>query len=271
MIRVHKVQRVHRVRMVLGMLCVLIAYPATAQDAIVKAVRASMTAALPYPDTDDSGAMPVGNNTESLWMVKPIEPGDTTIEVLANPLNPINQLNAARAMAKIENNIEAAQRRAADSYDRALEEARRTGKSQTVETVTLADEGVDGEKIDAESHVTIEVLFNQPQYHLAIAGRMEPKAILASPPFPHVDVVAHTYKQDPHEGPEHYKEREFVIFLGPVSAPSVRFRDKEPVFDVVVNGSTAARTLAIRIRGNKELVSEIAAKTDWNALLELIK
>ena len=244
----------------------------TTQDAaLMTAVRAAMAPALPFPAADDSGALPVGNNTESLWMVIPQQPGDSTIEVVANPLNQINQLRAARAMAQIEQNVEAAQRRAAESYDRALEEARRTGKSQAVDTVTLADEGVDGEKIDAESHVTIEVLFNQPQYHLEIAGRMEPTAIGPAPPFPHVDVAAHTYKQDPRQGPEHYKERELIVFLGPVSAPSVRVRDKEPVFDVAVNGSASARTLAVRIRGNKELVSEIAAKTDWNALLELLK
>jgi hypothetical protein len=253
-------------------LLVLSLITATQDAAVITAVRAAMAPALQYPATDDSGTLPAGNDTEAQWMVRPAEAGDTSIEVLANPLNQLNQLNASRAMAKIENNIESAQRRAADSYEQALSEARRTGKSQAVETVTLSDEGVDGEKIDAESHVTIDVLFNQAQYHFPIAGRMEPAANLPFAfPFPHIDVVAHTYKQDPHSGPEHYKEREFIVFLGPVAAPSVTNRGLEPMFDLTVNGSAAARTMAVRIRGNKELVAEIAAKTNWNALLELLK
>ena len=40
-------------------------------------------------------------------------------------------------MAQIENNIQAAQRRAALQYDRAVSEAKRTGKSQEVDGVTL--------------------------------------------------------------------------------------------------------------------------------------
>ena len=43
-------------------------------------------------------------------------------------------------MAQIEDNIQAAQRRAALQYDRAVSEARRTGKSQEVDGVTLGTE-----------------------------------------------------------------------------------------------------------------------------------
>ena len=73
-------------------------------------------------------------------------------------------------MAQIENNIEAAQRRAAAQYDRAVSEAKRTGKSQEVDGVTLSDEGVAGAKIDAESHVTIDVVFNEPSFTFDIAS-----------------------------------------------------------------------------------------------------
>ena len=84
--------------------------------------------------------------------------------MLANPLNDANQLRAERAMAQIQDNIESAARRAAAQYDRAVAEAKRTGRSQDVDGVTLNDEGVAGEKIDAESHVAIEVAFDQPSY-----------------------------------------------------------------------------------------------------------
>src|SRR5262245_51379202 len=148
----------------------------TLQDRVMKSVRGAMAAALPFPDSERDGALPVGGNSDALWMVRPLESGDSTIEVLANPLNQVNQVKAARAMALIERNIEAAQRRAAAQYERAVAEAKRTGKSQEVDGVTLSDEGVDGAKIDAESHLTIDVAFNQPSYTFLLFSSVEPAA-----------------------------------------------------------------------------------------------
>ena len=134
------------------------------RDRIVGAVRAAMAPALPFPNSDEDGAVPANGNAEALWMVRPLQPGDRSIEVIANPLNQANQQRATRAMAEIEDNIQAAQRRAALQYDRAVSEAKRTGRSQEVDGVTLSDEGVAGAKIDAESHVTIDVAVNETSF-----------------------------------------------------------------------------------------------------------
>ena len=141
---------------------------------VMAMVRSAMAPALPFPDSDADGSVPVNGNTEALWMVRPLQAEDQSIEVIANPLNQVNQVRAARAMAQIENNIQAAQRRADAQYDRAIAEAKRTGKSQDVDGVTLADEGVAGAKIDADSHVTIEVAFNKPAYTFEIASSIAP-------------------------------------------------------------------------------------------------
>src|SRR6478735_1195957 len=146
-------------------LLIVLSLIASVQDTrVMTAVRTAMAPALPFPDADDSGSLPVGGDTAVPWMVLPLQPGDSAIEVVANPLNPVNQVRAARAMAQIQANVEAAQRRAEQQFDRAVAEAKRTGKSQEVDGVTLADEGVAGAKIDADSHVTIEVAVNQPSY-----------------------------------------------------------------------------------------------------------
>src|SRR5689334_19105405 len=187
------------------------------QDRVMQAVRAALAPALqPFPETDDSGAAPRGGGTDALWMVRPPETGERIIEIIANPLNAANQAKANRAMAQIERNIEAAQRRAAAQYEAAVAEAKRTGRSQDVDGVTLGDEGIDGAKIDAESHLTIEVLFNQPAYKFTIASSIEPKASPAKVPGQVIAMPANTYKDD--RG-ERFAEAETMVFLGSVATP----------------------------------------------------
>lgn len=134
----------------------------TLTDRVMQAVRATLAPALPYPASDADGALPANGKSDAPWMVRPIQPGERTLRILANPLNEAHQRRAARAMAEIEASIEAAQRRAEAQFERAIAEAKRTGRSQDVDGVTLADEGIAGAKIDAESHVTIDVSFDEP-------------------------------------------------------------------------------------------------------------
>lgn len=128
-------------------------------ERVMARVRAALAA--PFPASDGFGSLPADGKSSESWMIRPHQPGDRSIEILANPLNEEYQRRAARAMAEIEQSIEAAQRRAEAQYDRAIAEAKRTRRSQDVDGVTLADEGVAGARIDAESHVTIEVSFSQ--------------------------------------------------------------------------------------------------------------
>ena len=262
------------------LLVVLSLITATQDAKAITAVRAAMTPALPFPDSDDAGALPVGGNTETLWMVLPLQPGDQTIEVVANPLNQVNQARAARAMAQIEANVEAAQRRAAAQFDRAIAEAKRTGKSQDVDGVTLADEGVAGAKIDADSHVTIEVAFNQPSYQFDIASGVVPRpispeqidAVVTAGEV--VTVAANTYR-DVETGTERYCEAQSLVFLGQVSKPVMRKRGTSSVHEIHASALSPdgkpAGSIVIRMRGNELLIADLLRKTNWSSLLELIK
>ncbi|HEX8032170.1 MAG TPA: hypothetical protein VF491_27100 [Vicinamibacterales bacterium] len=242
---------------------------------VMTAVRTAMRPALPFPDTDESGSVPKDNNTEAPWMVRTPEAGEASFEILANPLNEVNQLRATRAMAQIDNNIAAAQRKAEAQYERALAEAKRTGKSQDVDGVTLADEGVAGAKIDADSHVIVEVLINEPQYKFSIAGRIQP-GLVATSPVPGavvLDVPAHVYREQPNGGDERYCERQIAVFLGSVAAPQVTWRG-DAVSEVTATTSPSPRpvsSLVIRLRGNDVLINELLGKTNWNGVLELLK
>jgi hypothetical protein len=252
---------------VLLVLVAMLAQPTHADsDRLVAAVLKAMRPALPFPESD--GVLPAGNNSEALWMVQALQPGDTSIEVLANPLNAVNQLRAARAMAQIENNIQAAQRRASLQYDRAVSEAKRTGKSQDVDGVTLSDEGIAGAKIDAESHVTIDVAANEPSFTFALDSSIEPAPSrqVTIPGGVVIAVPSNTFRDD--TGIERYAEAQTIVFLGRAAAPEVQKR-ADHRFEVFATATSPA--MVIRLRGNDVLIADLLRKTDWNALLELLR
>jgi hypothetical protein len=202
-------------------------------------------------------------------MVRPLQPGDRSIEVVANPLNEANQRSAARAMAQIENNIQAAQRRAALQYDRAVSEAKRTGRSQDVDGVTLADEGVAGAKIDAESHVLIDVAFNEPSFKFAMDSSIQP-TVSQTTVIPGAVVMAmpsNTFR-DSGTNIERYAEGQTFVFMGRAVVPEVQKR-ADHQYEVFATATSPA--LVIRLRGNEVLIADLLRKTNWNALLELMR
>ena len=245
------------------------------QDAVMKAVRAAMGPALQsFPDTEPDGAVPIGGNTDALWMVRPLQPGDTSIEIHANPLNEVNQQKANRAMAIIERNIEAAQRRASAQYDRAVEEARRTGKSQEVDGVTLSDEGIEGAKIDGESQVFVDVAFNHDAYRYLINSGVQP--VLSTEFAGAVSIVtfpSNTYR-DSTTNADRFFAAESVVFMGRIVQPKVS-KTGDNSYEVFTTATPidheGVKNIVLRLKGNEALVKELLKKTVWGVLVELTK
>ncbi|HEX6163715.1 MAG TPA: hypothetical protein VFZ31_10135 [Vicinamibacterales bacterium] len=238
-------------------------------DRIMTAVRAAMAPALPFPDTLEDGTLPANGSTEALWMVRPLQPGDRSIEVIANPLNEANQQKAVRAMAQIERNIEAAERRAAAQYERAIAEAKRTGRSQDVDGITLSDEGVAGAKIDGESHVTIDVAIGEPAFEIELSAAIQPvlsPQALVPGAAAGLTVPSSTYRDS--DGVERYAEAQTIVFLGRVTAPEVQAIG-DHLFGI--SATSTSPSLVIRLRGNDALIADLLRKTNWNSLLELLK
>jgi hypothetical protein len=240
-------------------------------------VRAALAPALPFPDADDTGS-PVNASPAPLWVVRPLLPGDKSIEVTANPLNAVNQTRAARAMAQIGASIDLAQRRAELQYENAIAEAKRTGRSQDVDGVSLSDEGVAGARIDAEGHVLIDVDFNQPAYTLRIETSVAPapaRAVTIAGAVAVITVPSNVYRtKTAQRSEELYAGAETLIFFGGVAPPEVRERSAN-AYDVtsaaVAGSSTPVRSLMVRLRGNETLIADILAKADWKQVLALVQ
>lgn len=245
-----------------GIAAIGLAQQAPTSGALLAQVRDAVAPALPFPDSDPEGLAPVGDVTGPRWMVRPLAPGDESIEVLANPLNPQAQTESAQAMREIERAIEMAQRRSQAQYERALDEARRTGKSQDVDGVTLADEGAAGQKIDAESHVTIDVTSGVPAFAFTMRATIEPLVGTAAPgTVATVSIPGHLCRAGD-EAEERYCQAETLVLVGAVSPPAVR-RRAPGTYEVTAASRGGA---IVRLRGNTELINDIVAGADWSRL-----
>lgn len=238
-------------------------------DRVMAAVREAMAPALPFPASDADGVLPADGKDDP-WMVRPLRPGEHAIEVLANPLNEVHQVRAAHAMRQIDLAIGAAQRRAEVQYESAVAEAKRTGQSQDVDGVTLGDEGIAGARIDAESHLTIEVAINEPSYIYRIASGVEPALArqVSVPGAAVIAVAANVYRA---QGEDRFCEAETLVLFN-VNPPQVRRRDG--VYEVTAAAGTSTQpvtSLVVRLRGNDVLMAEVLRKANWNAVGALLR
>lgn len=242
---------------------------------VIAAVRAALAPALPFPDSDEAGALPADRASTVPWMIRPLDPGQHTIEILGNPLNPDQERRAAKAMAEIQAAIEAAQRRADAQYERALAEAQRTGRSQDIDGITLGDEGVAGARIDADLRLTIDV-----DAVLHVAGAVIPSSIepAVSAEVPGavavVSVPANVYREGNAE--ERFCQAERWVFFGAFAAPTVTRRGST-TFEVAAAptargaaGVSRIRTLALRLRGNESLMADVIRRADWSRVRALV-
>lgn len=234
------------------------AQPPDRTAALVDAVRP----ALPYPDADASGELPATGAATARWFVIwPSPPDEPRITVKANPLHAETQAATAAAMAAIQAAVVAAERKAQAAYDEALAELKRTGKGSDLAGVTLEDEGVAGERIDAELALTIEhtgaasfeVRSSSPP--VAAAGTNGPSWVITTPP--------NTYRDAGDGGREHFAAAEARLFFGVATAPAVT-RSGADRFQVAVSGGETA--FAVVLRGNAALLGDVLAAAQWSRL-----
>ena len=191
-------------------------------------------------------------------MVWPAGPDDTRIVVKANPLHPETQKASAEAMDQINAAVAAAERRAQDAYDKAIEQLRRTGKGGELEAITLDDEGIAGQRIDAELEVVIEL---QPAESFTMESSEAPVVTARSRRrrIQRQRWSGNIYR--PLRGAdrrEHFRAAETRVYFGAVTRPEVTRDGDEPRYRVTI--APSADAFAVVIRGNDTLVRQIACR-----------
>jgi hypothetical protein len=239
---------------------VVVAQTADRTDALVAAVRP----ALPFPDASADGELPASGGEKARWFVLwPAQTGEPRIRIKANPLHPETQASSVAAMEDIQQAVIAAERKAQAAYERAVTEVKRSGKTTDVDGVTLEDEGVAGERIDAELELTISLA---PASSFDLASSRAPTVIrgtggiawvISTSPNVYRESAGTTLR-------ERFRPAEVRLLIGVSQPPVVQRSGGDDRF--VVTLAAPADALAVVLRGNEELLQDVVGRADWSRL-----
>jgi hypothetical protein len=219
---------------------------------------------LPYPPADDTGDLPQGNSAESRWFVIWPTADDPRVVVRANPLHPEVQKSVADADARIQEAVIASERKAQASYERAMEELRRTGTtSAPIDQIALDDEGVAGERIDAQLELALEVDASPRSFDIATSAA--PVVTQLTPGIWAVQIRENSYRDTTPDGMrQRFRPAEARVYVG-LSAPPAVTHAGDDRFSVAI--PRAERSFGVSIRGNSQLLEEVLLKADWGRFL----
>jgi hypothetical protein len=256
---------VSRALLLVAALLTQAAVPAEFREAAWSAVQP----ALPYPAATERNE-PVDGSDRARWVVRrvPAAEGALIVEVLANPLNREAQNTAVQDMAAIQREVVAAERRAQLEFDRALGEVRETGQPVSVRGVTLSDEGLAGDRADAESRLTVEILMPGSEHTLSIASADAPRFAATTPGAAWVIKTPPRSLPGP-DGRTHYYAAEALVFFG-AAKPAIGEKSAQ-VFTVRATPRDGASSFTlVTIRGNHDLVDDVLARADWSSLTKAV-
>ena len=135
----------------------------------------------------------------------------------------------------------------------------------------MSDEGLAGARIDAESHVTIDVEFNQPAYSFAVASSIAPSpSRTISVPGAVAMITCRptsTAQKTAASTDERFCPAETRRVFRRLRAPEVSERSNN-AFTVTAAGTTAETAAAVRSVGRpiarqRDLIAQILRGSDW--------
>ena len=247
---------------------------AITEQAISAALVKAMHAALPFPAATAEGT-PVGGGADAEWMVRWPDADTPRIEVLANPLNAGNRDRALKAEQEIQKSAMNAQLRSQGDYERAVKEFESTGRASTVREISLRDDGLAGERYDAESQLTIVAQAIAPGHRFTVSTSALPAVSTAVPGLMVVRVAANAYLEPESSGLPgmgHYSPEQAWVFFGPVGTPVITRRDGADVdIEMTAGGqpSQGRHGAVVMISGNAGLVEQVLTQADWSVLRAL--
>lgn len=241
-------------------------------DALVRALVLALRPALPFPAAGPDGT-PASGGAQPVWVVRWPEGGGGQVEVLANPLHPENRERALAAEEAIQKAAMRSQRRSQGDYEQALSDFARTGRVSNIREISLDDDGVAGERYDADSHLLVSVAPLDDDLSFSVATGIPPAVMngVAGATMV-IRVPANIYKAAAEAGApaeEHYCAEQAWLVFGDAGVAVISPRADGPQVDVTVPVAAAPggrAGMVVSISGNAALVEQALRQADWPAL-----
>lgn len=240
--------------------------------ALHRALVSALRPALPFPEAGRDGT-PASGGAQPLWVVRWPVTGDGEVEVVANPLNLENRKRALAAEQAIQAAAMRSQRRSQRDYEKAVSDFERTGRVSGIQEISLDDEGLAGEKYDADSHLLVSIAPLDDDLAFSVATGVVPAEVTGvDGPTTVIRVPANIYRTAPDAGApaeEHYCAEQAWLVFGRSGPAAMAPRDNSPHVDVTVpvsRGPGAGGGAVVSIRGNPALVEQVLRKADWPVL-----
>lgn len=236
---------------------------------LAEALVASVRPALTFPDARPDGTAPDASPTP-VWTVRWPADGTARVEVVANPLNPGNRARALQVEEEIQKSARQSQDRSQADYEQALRDFARIGKVGAIHEVSLDDEGLAGERYDAESQLSIEAIEVSGDHRFEVGTSRPPEVFPGSDGVAAVIRVAANEYDDRRDGADalrRYCAEQAWVLLGSLT-PRVDFRrdGSKAVLTIPAPPAGAGRPVIVALRGNVELVDRVLQNATWAPL-----
>jgi hypothetical protein len=245
-----------------------VAQPVDAAE-VSDALKLALGPALPFPEARSDGTS-AGGGTEPVWTVRWPRDGEPRVDVVANPLNPANRGRALKAEEEIQKAAMASQRRSQADYEKAVSDFQRTGQVGNIREISLGDEGLAGERYDAESQLAIRAEIFQGTYAATVSTSRIPVSHQpgGGPAFV-LRVAANTFAEaaasDEPAATRFCPEQAWVFFGALRPAEMAREGESSVGMSVAATAGGGAG-LVVTLSGNAELVDRVLQQANWALL-----
>jgi hypothetical protein len=230
------------------------------------ALREAVAGAIDVPESEPDGT-PRDGRSAAPWLRLPAASADdAAVTIVANPLNPEQRARALQAEREIQQAARASQEAAQRDYDRAVDAfARGVPTPDRLREISLDDEGVAGERYDAESELIVRATWQQGRQVLTRSGPVPPD-VVPSDGRPWVMIAAAAGE---YGSPARYAPTELWVAVGVSAVPAVRGLSATS-FEIALGETGGGPWVLVHARGPRTLIESLLAVAPWMPVVRLL-
>lgn len=233
---------------------------------LAAALREAVAGALDVPESLPDGT-PRDGRAESPWLRVPPSPSEeAAVSIVANPLHPEQRARALAAEREIQQAARASQDASQRDYERAVDAfTRGLPTPDRLREISLDDEGVAGQRYDAESQLSVQATWQEGPLVLTRQGPSAPGPVASTGrPWVCVAAAAGEYGR-----PARYAPTELWVGVGVSAAPSIQALS-DTTFEVTLGAASDRPWVLVHASGHRALIETLTGDAPWMPLVRVL-